>query len=319
MPLFDARTDARTDILPASCPLRVSVVIPHLNHANALSCCLNALATQQGAPPFEVIVVDNGSHTPPEAIVSEFPFARLEYEATPGPGPARSTGARKAKSEILAFIDADCIAAPNWLAVLTAFLDTHPDVGVIGGNVDIAARDSARLTPTEAYESVWGYRMNVYIERDGYAATCNMAVRREIFETIGNFAGIGIAEDIDWGQRATAAEVRMAYVPEMSIATPARVNFSELRRKWDRHIGHEFADIRGLRGRLRWMIRAGALAASPLAELPRLVRSDKISGTRARSVAFGCLIRIRLYRARRMLWLLLRGSAEDLSSRWRQA
>ena len=299
-------------------PPRVSVVIPHLNHAGALRRCLAALAAQQDPPPFEAIVVDNGSHALPEPVVAEFPFARLLTEATPGPGPARSTGARQAQGQILAFVDADCIAAPDWLAVLTGHLDAHPQTGVIGGDVTIAAADPKRPTPVEAYESVWGYRMQLYVERDGYAATCNMAVRRAVFEAIGDFAGIGVAEDMDWGRRATAAGVGMAYVPGMRIATPARDSFAELARKWDRHIGHGFAAVRGPGARLRWGGRALALAVSPLAELPRLARTDRLSGLAARARAFGCLTRIRLYRTRRMLGLLLRGGAGDLAGRWRQ-
>ncbi|MSU91716.1 glycosyltransferase [Rhodobacteraceae bacterium 2CG4] len=297
---------------------RVSVVIPHLNHAAALRRCLDALAAQRGAPPFEAIVVDNGSREPPAAVVADFPFARLLAEATPGPGPARSTGARRARGDILAFLDADCLAGPDWLATLAAWLDAHPAVGVIGGDVAIAAADPGRLTPVEAYESVWGYRMQLYVARDGYTATCNMAVRRAVFDAVGDFAGIGVAEDMDWGRRATAAGIGMAYVPAMRIATPARDSFAELARKWDRHIGHDFSAVRGLRGRLRWGARAGALAVSPLAELPRLARTERLSGAAARIRAFGCLARIRLYRARRMLGLLLRGSAGDLAGRWRQ-
>lgn len=297
---------------------RVSVVIPHLDHAAALRRCLSALAAQQDAPSFEVIVVDNGSRDLPEAVVAEFPFARLATEATPGPGPARSTGARLARSDILAFVDADCRVAPDWLATLADYLDTHPGIGVIGGTVTIAAANPARLTPVEAYESVWGYRMKLYVERDGYTATCNMAVRRVVFDAIGDFAGIGVAEDMDWGRRASAAGVRLAFVPGMRIATPARESFSELVRKWDRHIGHDYAAVRGLHGRLRWTARALALALSPLAELPRLVRTDRLTGVGARARAFGCLVRIRLHRARRMLGLLLHGGAGDLAGRWRQ-
>ncbi|MHA3980947.1 glycosyltransferase family 2 protein [Halovulum sp. GXIMD14794] len=299
-------------------PPRVSVVIPHLNHAEALRRCLAALDAQQDPPPFEAIVVDNGSHALPEAVLAAFPFARLLTEATPGPGPARSTGARQARGELLAFIDADCIAAPDWLAVLTDYLDAHPQTGVIGGNVTIALADPALPTPVEAYESVWGYRMKLYVERDGYTATCNMATRRAVFEAIGDFAGIGLAEDVDWGRRASAAGVRLDYVPDMRIATPARDSFAELARKWDRHIGHDHAAVRGLGGQLRWGARALALAASPLAELPLLARTDRLSGARAKARAFGCLTRIRLHRTRRMLSLLMRGSGEDLAGRWRQ-
>ena len=40
----------------------------------------------------EVIIVDNGSHTLPEAVVAPYPAVRLVSEATPGPG-RRATAA----------------------------------------------------------------------------------------------------------------------------------------------------------------------------------------------------------------------------------
>ncbi len=295
----------------------ISVVIPHLDHSGALSRCLGALATQQaGTPPFEVIVVDNGSHALPTAAVAAAPFARLEHEPTPGPGPARSRGAHLARGEILAFIDSDCIADPNWLATIAASFQANPELQVIGGHVRIAPATPGRLTGIEAYESIWGYRMKLYVERDLYTATCNMAVRRKTFAQVGDFGGIAIAEDMDWGRRASAQGARMAYVPDIRIATPARENFSELARKWDRHIAHDAEQIATPADRLRWIRRAVFLAASPLAELPRLFGTDVAQGARAR--ALGCLIRIRLYRARRMLGLLWGRTDRTPATAWRR-
>ncbi|GIX15439.1 MAG: hypothetical protein KatS3mg118_3398 [Paracoccaceae bacterium] len=297
---------------------RISVVIPHLNQPRTLARCLAALAAQGTAIPFEAIVVDNGSARPPDAEVAAHPFARLAAEPSPGPGPARSRGARLARGDILAFIDADCVPRPGWLAAIMGFLDAHPEIGVIGGDVRIAPADPARLTAIEAYESIWGYRMKLYVERDGYAATCNMAVRASVFAAVGDFAGIGVAEDVDWGRRARALGVRMAYLPQMVVETPARESFAELARKWDRHVGHDFATVRGIGGRLRWGLRALAVAVSPLAEIARLIRSDRIRGAGTRARAFACLLRIRLHRARRMLSLLVHGDAARLHARWRQ-
>ena len=261
---------------------QISVVIPHLNQPDLLGRCLGALAGQQAAPAFEVpafevIVVDNGSSTPPAAVCAGF-GARLLAESTPGPGPARSRGAAAAQGEILAFIDADCRAEPDWLAAIARrFAD--PQVEIIGGDVRIAPEDPRHLTATEAYESIYGYRMKLYIERDRYAATCNMAVRREIFERVGPFAGISVAEDMDWGRRATALGYRHRYAPEMRIATPARGSFGELARKWNRHIAHDFAmRPAGLAPRLAWVVRALALGASPLAEIGRIAGSDRLGG-----------------------------------------
>jgi len=296
----------------------VSVVIPHLNQPDGLRRCLTALASQRNAPEFEVIVVDNGSDVIPDAITADFPFARLTAESTPGPGPARNTGVACSRGNILAFIDADCIATSGWLDIIATYLETHAEVDVIGGDVTIASVDPNRMTGLEAYESIWGYRFRMYVERDGFVGTGNMAVRRELFDRVGGFAGISVAEDVDWSHRARAKGAHLAYVHDMRIATPARKTQAELRRKWDRHIGHNYAAVRGPKDRIRWTAKALALAVSPLFEGPRIFISGRVSGLGARMRGFACLAQIRLYRARRMLNLLLRGGATELAGRWRQ-
>ena len=282
---------------------RISVVIPHLNQPAALQRCLTALFANN-RPPDEVLVVDNGSDVLPEAICAAYPSARLLEEPVPGPGPARNRGVAEAAGDILAFIDADCRADPAWLSVIAArFAD--PKVQILGGDVRIDMEDPARPKLLEAYESVYAYRMDRYIAEQGFTGTGNLAVRRIVLNEVGPFAGLQVAEDRDWGRRAAIKGYTITYVPEMRAYHPARSDFSELCRKWDRHIAHDFADLpRRPSGRVRWLAKAIAMAVSPLVELPRILLSDRISGPRARALAFLGLTRIRLYRSRDMaaLW-----------------
>src|SRR4051794_31414111 len=115
----------------------ISVIIPHLNQEEYLRVGLEALHHQRGiGSNMEIIVVDNGSATLPEMVCSEWPDVRLVSEPTPGPGPARNRGIRAAHGEILAFIDADCLADPGWLAAIeNAFADGQ--TRIIGGDVRV--------------------------------------------------------------------------------------------------------------------------------------------------------------------------------------
>ena len=218
----------------------ISVVIPHLNQPEHLARCLASLAAGTRAPA-EVIVVDNGSAALPEAVCAGA-GAQLLQEAEPGPGPARNRGIAAARGELLAFIDADCLADPGWLAAIEAeFRD--PAAQVLGGDVRIACADPARPTMLEAFESIYSYRMDRYIAREGFTGTGNLAMRRAVFEAVGPFAGIGLAEDRDWGRRATARGYAVRFVPGMRVFHPARASFAELAAKWDRHTAHDFADM----------------------------------------------------------------------------
>ena len=94
----------------------ISVIIPHLNQPNGLEACLGSLDSQTlERSAFEVIVVDNGSASLPKAVIERYPGTSLLQESRPGPGLARNRGVEAASADILAFIDADCRAHPDWL------------------------------------------------------------------------------------------------------------------------------------------------------------------------------------------------------------
>ncbi len=277
--------------------------------------CLDSL-TQNSRQPDEIIVVDNGSREIPKEICSAHPSVQLLSETEPGPGPARNTGIAAAKGDILAFIDADCLADPNWLAAAEQTL-ANPQAQILGGDVRIAYVNPDRLTMLEAYESIYAYRMDRYIAREGYTGTGNLVIWREVAEAVGPFAGIGVAEDKDWGQRATAQRYTIQYVPEMKVYHPARTDFASMRAKWDRHIAHEYiASKKSVIGRLRFILKALAMMLSPVAEVPRILTCDRVSGARSRAFALAGLTRIRFYRARVMLGLLMGRDAEELSGGW---
>ncbi|MEP5760234.1 MAG: glycosyltransferase [Litoreibacter sp.] len=299
-----------------SSPLRISVIIPHLNQPDFLRRCLTSLA-QGTRQPDEIFVVDNGSDTLPEAVVENFEGVELLREPTPGPGPARNCGVEESTGDILAFIDADCLADPDWLAQIEQTFVRTTDAEILGGDVRIAYQDPDQLTVLEAYESVYAYRMDRYIAREGFTGTGNLATRRQIYEAVGPFGGLDVAEDRDWGQRATGAGHDLRYVPGMKVYHPARQTFLELKQKWDRHTAHDYALFRARSfGRVKWLARSLAMAVSPLVEGLRIAKSDRITGLRARLLAIWGVTRIRLYRARIMLALLISDDPDALTGRW---
>ena len=281
-----------------------------------LARCLASLAAGTRRPD-QVIVVDNGSREMPAAICAASPGVVLLAEPTPGPGPARNCGVAASTGNVLAFIDADCVADPGWLASAEAAL-ADPLAQILGGDVRISVRDPARLTMIEAYESEYAYRMDRYIAREGFTGTGNLVVRRAVLEAVGPFAGLAVAEDRDWGQRATARGYAIRYVAAMRVYHPARESLAELFRKWDRHTAHDFERaVARPGGRLRWGAKTLAMGVSPLAELPRLIASRRMSGLDNRARAFLALTLVRLHRMRRMAWLIGGGATKTLAMRWR--
>ena len=284
----------------------ISVIIPHLNQPDGLEACLRSLDAQTlDRRLFEIIVVDNGSVTPPKEVVARHPGTRLLHEPRPGPGPARNTGTKSASRDIFAFIDADCRADPDWLRTALQTLQSSSPHTILGGDVRIWRNQGVDLTAIEAYESVFAYRFKLYIEQHGFSGTGNLAMFREDFETIGPFAGIDIAEDMEWGQRACSAGFRFRYVPDMIVFHPARRSLDELYAKWDRQIQHYLNMARGKPAwRFRWVARALMVLASPVIDTATVLNSDRIEGASARLKAIAVLCRIRAHRAFKMLGVL---------------
>jgi GT2 family glycosyltransferase len=296
----------------------VSVIAPHLNQPDHLADFLASLFAQDfDMARAEVIIVDNGSRPLPESVVARFPGVRLVEESEPGPGPARNRGAALARAEILAFADSDCRVAKDWLPAILARFAADPDLAALGGDIRVYPAVEGDPTPAEAYEAVYAFRQQLYIERQGYSVTANMAVRRKVFEAVGGFGGIAIAEDNDWGRRAREMGFATVWAPEVRVRHPARASLAEIEAKWARLISHHHAaEARGLAGRARWTLKALALVASPLAEIPRLVRSDRLASPRERRLAFQALAAVRLWRARQMLAVMLRPAARPGTAGW---
>jgi GT2 family glycosyltransferase len=280
-----------------------SIIIPHLNQPDALTRCLTSLQRQDfDGGAVEIIVVDNGSRQSLAAVADRITNVRFLEQLEPGPGLARNIGVAAASAEILLFIDADCRAHPGWVASALRALTAANAPDIVGGDVQIDIVDPARLTALESYESVFAYRQSLYITSEGFSGTGNLGMKRKIFDAVGPFGGIGIAEDRDWGQRARALGYITRYVPDMIVYHPARKSFDELAEKWRRHVAHDLAKHRSSGGSvLGWRLRALAMIASIVPHSLTVLRSPRLSGFSNRIRGIGLLAQIRKFRCAEML------------------
>ena len=296
---------------------RVSVVIPHLNTPDVLLRCLASVAGQvldRGA--VEIIVADNGSTVPLDAVRAAYPKVRIVVERAPGPGLARNAGAAIARAPVLAFIDADCRAEAGWLQAAVDAVEADPARAVVGGDVRIDFIDEANPTPIEAYEAVFAYRQRMYIERQHYSGTGNLAMGAAVFAEVGPFAGIATAEDRDWGRRAAALGFTARYVEPMRIYHPGRTDIGELQRKWQRHISHDLHDHRHAgKPMAAWYARSVAVPLSSAIHALQLLTSPRIIGVAARLKGVGVLFQIRLWRCAEMLRAARNGQS-DAAAQW---
>ena len=221
----------------------VSVIVPVFNDAARLRLCLAALSNQTyGRANYEVIVVDNGSALSAQipAVVGDFSGVVYALETQTGSYAARNKGLTLAKGEILAFTDADCIPADNWLERGVAQLTKIEDCGLVAGKIELFFRGD-RANPIELYESVTAFPQQTLLSQQRGAATANVFTFRTVMDTVGPFdASLRSNGDIEWGQRVFAAGYRQVYAPDTCVAHPARFTFEQLKRRTLRLAGGVF-------------------------------------------------------------------------------
>ncbi len=109
----------------------VSVVIPTLNEEKVMRACLESLRKQDYKGEYEIILVDGYSSDKTAEIAREY-CDRVLLLQPKGPGTARNYGAAQAKRDIVAFIDADCVAAPDWISRIAMNFEDNELAGLGG-------------------------------------------------------------------------------------------------------------------------------------------------------------------------------------------
>jgi glycosyltransferase involved in cell wall biosynthesis len=238
----------------------VSVVVPVRGEAPGLDACVGALALQTWpADRREVIVVDNG------ASVAHRPGVRVVREEGEGSYAARNRGIAEARGEVIAFTDADCVPAPDWIERGVGVLRSEPAAGLVAGRIRITFLDPARPTAVERYEAASSFRQEHYVRRRRFGATANVFTTRAVLGKVGAFdARLNSLGDVDWGVRVHEAGFRLVYAEDARVDHPARRTLGEFLARSARMTGG-FRDL-GRTGRwpLGKRLRYGATGLPPL-------------------------------------------------------
>jgi glycosyltransferase involved in cell wall biosynthesis len=116
-----------------STPL-LSIVIPSYNYARFLGDCLTSIFNQTGAPPFEVVVVDDGStdETPQVLEMYADPCLRVvRHERNRGHIATINEALGLARGTFIARIDPDDRYRPHFMAEVCRVLIENPEVGFV--------------------------------------------------------------------------------------------------------------------------------------------------------------------------------------------
>ena len=185
---------------PVATPLSVSVVVPAFNSAAFIERLLASLCAQTyPRDRYEIIIVDDGS-TDETAMLAERTLARRHASGrvlrkpNGGPASARNAGVRDSTADVIAFIDADCVADPDWLEKVVGALT--PSAAGAGGPLRNVAPPGWVSDYLSACDFFRQRARNGVVD---YLLTANVAFRRDALNDVGGFAerpGVW-AEDAD--------------------------------------------------------------------------------------------------------------------------
>jgi cellulose synthase/poly-beta-1,6-N-acetylglucosamine synthase-like glycosyltransferase len=237
--------------LPAIVPRPVmapsaSVVVCTRNRPELLARCLVSL-NQLDHPSYEVIVVDNTQGQPQVEQLARDAGARYLVESRVGLSRARNYGGRAADGEVVAYIDDDATAEPDWLSRHSIALEDPRLTATTGRILPTSLRSSA----ARAYAAAGGEDLGEvgfsmdrntrrWFERTNFGGVgigTNMAFRRGLFdwgwgfrESLGPVVGIPGEEHYAFFTIVRAGHA-IAYVPEAIVHHTFPATLAELRRR----------------------------------------------------------------------------------------
>jgi GT2 family glycosyltransferase len=264
-----------------------SVVVVSYDTLALTKLCLTSLLTNTD-PPFEVVVVDNGSTDGSQPYLRELaarhPQVRiLANEENRGFAAAVNQGAAESHGDALVILNNDTVLSPGWLPAMLRHL-RHSRIGLVGA---VTNRSGTGAEVPAAYSTYGEFvreaasraqeRAGEHFDIDTAAMFC-AAIRRSDFEQIGPLDegyGLGLFEDNDYSMRVRASGYRVVcgddvlvhHFGEASFGKLVRTGehariFEENRRRfedrwgsWDGHVRRPDREYQSLVRRVRDIVR----------------------------------------------------------------
>ena len=241
----------------------VSVVMAVRNGEAYLRDAMDSILAQT-LGDFEFIVVDDGSTDGTLSILED--YARLDFrvrvlsQAPQGLGPALNRAISVARGKYIARMDADDVALPERLSRQVAFLEAHPDVGLLGTavcEVDPGGHPRAVFMMPEGDKQLRRalIRYNPFFH-------ASVMIRRSVLDRVGLYTEeMHWAEDYDLWMRL-ARHTRLANLQEVLLHRRTEYSGSHSVRHEREQVRHALA--------IRW--RAIRMGMYPLTAMVHLIR-----------------------------------------------
>ncbi|MBN2060676.1 MAG: glycosyltransferase [Deltaproteobacteria bacterium] len=195
----------------------ISIIIPVHNGGENFRRCLLSLKESYTAPE-EIIVVADGESDGSWRIAKDFDTEILEISSPGGPSRARNLGARKAKGDILFFVDADVAISKDAVGLISYAFQQEHDLAAAFGSYDDEPFETNFLSQ---YKNLFHHYVHQTSNEEAstFWGACG-AIRRDIFLENGGFNEkyrFPSIEDIELGYRLKKAGYRIRLIKQLYV------------------------------------------------------------------------------------------------------
>ncbi len=202
-------------------PPQMSVIVPAYNAGETLVHCIKAVRGQKGVrkEDIEIIVVDDDSDDKSANAVAGLADRVIRLEENQGAAAARNRGAREASGELLVFVDADVLPAPQALPIFCRAFHEDPSLrAAVGGYTELPALPGL---VNKYHNAFTRYHHDLSPKDIDWFWGALGAVKKEAFHEVGGFDEryrAASAEDMELGKALYSAGCRIAYLPAVKGA-----------------------------------------------------------------------------------------------------
>jgi len=199
---------------------KVSIIMPVLNGERFIGEAIQSIVDQT-YKNCQLVVVDDGctdgTRKRVESFMDRLEIRYVRHETPRGIAPSMNDGVRNATGDLISFLDHDDGWMPNFLETQAAYLEAHPDVGMV--HSDFQTTDvNGNVIEASVAACRGGHRPsgNVFPQlfMDSFIVGNSVLIRRECFTKLGMFD-----ESLRWGDyhmwMRIARNYRVDYVDQV--------------------------------------------------------------------------------------------------------
>ncbi len=163
----------------------VTVVLPTRDRPDHLRRALPALRAALG-PADQLIVVDSASRDPEVARIAETEGAEVVRCTRPGVDLARNAGWRRARHDLVLFVDDDVVVDGRWADAMVRCFADHPDAAFVTGRIDVPPEQSGVERPVAIKDDPSPAALD-RTTKGVIGHSASLGVRRAVLDAVGGF------------------------------------------------------------------------------------------------------------------------------------